>query len=84
MEKLDRKSKENGEGFLGHGTENHALMMWAGVYLIAERWPNTAWSNGLSSEEIRLVMKERMRRMLKNVYQMGYAEYLSTTTKLSK
>ena len=79
MEKLDRKSKENGEGFLGHGTENHALMMWAGVYLITERWPDASWSNGLSSEEIRLIMKERMRKMLKNVYQMGYAEYLSTT-----
>ena len=79
IEKLDRKSKENGEGFLGHGTENHALMMWSGVYLLTERWPDLGWSNGLSSEEIRLILKERMRKMLKNVYRMGYAEYLSTT-----
>lgn len=77
--KLDKKSKDDGEGFMGHGTENHALMMWAAAYLFAQRWPEHGWSNGMSSPELMTLMKERMRRMLQNVYRMGYAEYLSTT-----
>ncbi|MDR1964209.1 MAG: hypothetical protein LBQ50_10555 [Planctomycetaceae bacterium] len=79
LETLDTKQHKVGEGFLGHGTENHALMMWTSAYLYAQRWQDQGWSNGLSSEELKVILKERLRKMLKNVYRMGYAEYLSTT-----
>ncbi|MDR2706747.1 MAG: hypothetical protein LBC02_13280 [Planctomycetaceae bacterium] len=79
LERLDTKNHSVGEGFMGHGTENHALMMWVSAYLFAQQRPDQGWSNGMSSAEIKVLMKERLRKMLKNVYRMGYAEYLSTT-----
>jgi hypothetical protein len=76
---LDRGNKVNGEGFLGHGTENHALMMWSGGYLLAQYWSDAQWSQGKTSAELMTVIKEWLRIMVKKVYQMGYTEYLSTT-----
>ncbi|WP_134090037.1 hypothetical protein [Olivibacter sp. XZL3] len=73
----DKEGK--GEGFLGHGTENQALIMWCSAYLFAQELPNARWKNGMSSSALRRDMKERLRKTIKNVYAKGYAEYLSTT-----
>lgn len=79
LEKLAKPGKTGGEGFLGHGTENHATMMWCSAYLFAQLFPDAHWANGMTSEELLADMKERIRKTFKNVYQKGYTEYLSTT-----
>ena len=77
--KLAKPDKGEGEGFLGHGTENHAIMMWSGAFLYAQLWPDARWNNGMNSEELKAQVKEWMRQTYKNVYRVGYTEYLSTT-----
>ncbi|MRX65385.1 hypothetical protein [Maribacter luteus] len=79
LEKLAKSDKQGGEGFLGHGTENHATMMWSSAYLFGQLFPDARWANGMSSEELMADMKERLRKTFKNVYDHGYTEYLSTT-----
>ncbi|MCK0146483.1 hypothetical protein MWU78_12580 [Arenibacter sp. F26102] len=79
LEKLAKSDKQGGEGFLGHGTENHATMMWSSAYLFGQLFPDARWANGMSSTELMADMKERLRKTFKNVYNHGYAEYLSTT-----
>ncbi|MGQ1947311.1 hypothetical protein ACT3CD_09470 [Geofilum sp. OHC36d9] len=79
LEYLAKEDKQNGEGFLGHGTENHATMMWCSAYLFGQMFPDAHWANGMTSEELMADMKERLRKTFKNVYSHGYAEYLSTT-----
>ncbi len=79
LERLAKSDKKNGEGFLGHGTENHATMMWCGAYLFAQYFPDAQWVNGMTSEELMADMKDRLTTTFKNVYDHGYVEYLSTT-----
>ena len=78
LERLAKTDKVGGQGFLGHGTENHATMMWTSAYLFAQYFPDAKWINGWSSEKLKSEMKERMRKTFKNFYQHGYTEYLST------
>ena len=78
VERLAKADKVNGQGFLGHGTENHATMMWASAYLFAQYFPDAKWVNGWTSEKLKAEMKERMRKTFRNAYQHGYTEYLST------
>ncbi len=66
-------------GFLGHGTENHALMMWTSAYLFGQYFPDAKWANGWTSAELMKEMRDRMLKTFKNVYRIGYTEYLSTT-----
>ena len=77
--KLAKPVRGEGEGFLNHGTENHAIMMWSGAFLYPQLWPDAQWNNGMNSEELKAHVKEWMRKTYKNVYRVGYAEYLSTT-----
>lgn len=79
LEKLAKQDKLGGEGFLGHGTENHATMMWCSAYLFGQLFPDAHWANGMTSAELMADMKERLRKTFKNVYSKGYTEYLSTT-----
>ncbi|SDM49082.1 hypothetical protein [Kriegella aquimaris] len=79
LENLAKPDKQNGEGFLGHGTENHATMMWSSAYLFGQLFPDAKWANGMTSDELMADMKERLRKTFKNVYAHGYTEYLSTT-----
>ncbi|PWJ56901.1 hypothetical protein CLV98_10910 [Dyadobacter jejuensis] len=79
LERLAKSDKKDGEGFLGHGTENHATMMWTSAYLFAQYFPDAQWVNGMTSAELMADMKERLRKTFKNVYTKGYTEYLSTT-----
>lgn len=79
LESLAKGDKEGGEGFLGHGTENHATMMWCSAYLFGQLFPDANWVNGMTSKELMADMKERLRKTFKNVYHHGYTEYLSTT-----
>ena len=79
LERLAKPDKSGGEGFMGHGTENHATMMWSGAYLFGQLFPDAKWANGMTSQQLMADMKERMRKTFKNVYQKGYTEYLSTT-----
>ena len=83
LERLAKEDKIDGEGFLGHGTENHATIMWASAFLFGEVFPDAQWANGMNSRELMDDMKERMRKTFKNYYDHGYAEYLSTTYELS-
>jgi hypothetical protein len=78
LERLAKSDKVGGQGFLGHGTENHATMMWTSAYLFAQYFPDAKWVNGWSSDRLKSEMKERMRKTFQNVYQHGYTEYLST------
>ncbi len=78
LERLAKTDKVGGQGFLGHGTENHATMMWASAYLFAQYFPDAKWINGWSSEKLKSEMKERMRKTFQNAYRHGYTEYLST------
>lgn len=78
LERLAKEDKVNGQGFLGHGTENHATMMWCSAYLFAQYFPDAKWVNGWTSAQLMADMKERLRVTFKNVYQHGYTEYLST------
>ncbi len=77
LQRLAKSDKIDGQGFLGHGTENHALMMWTSAYLFGQLFPDAKWVNGMSSKELMGDVKERMRKTFKNVYQKGYTEYLS-------
>ncbi len=79
LERLAKTDKIGGEGFLGHGTENHATMMWCSAYLFGQLFPDASWANGMTSAELMANMKERLRKTFKNRYQKGYTEYLSTT-----
>ncbi|KAA6436766.1 hypothetical protein FEM33_21780 [Dyadobacter flavalbus] len=79
LERLAKNNNKNGEGFLSHGTENQATMMWASAYLFGQYFPDAKWANGMSSTELMAEMKERLRKTFQNVYEKGYAEYLSTT-----
>ncbi|WP_276169055.1 hypothetical protein [Zobellia alginiliquefaciens] len=79
LENLAKEDKQNGEGFLGHGTENHATIMWSSAYLFGQLFPDARWANGMTSDELMADMKERLRKTFKNVYDHGYTEYLSTT-----
>ncbi len=80
---LERRCIEQNQfglaGFLGHGTENHALMMWTSGYLFGQYFPDAKWANGWTSRELMAEMKERIRKTFENVYRRGYTEYLSTT-----
>ena len=80
---LAKEDKIDGEGFMGHGTENHALMMWAGAYLFAQQFPDAQWRNGMTSEQLKAEMKERLRKTLRNYYDHGNTEYLSTTYEMA-
>ena len=77
LQRLAKSDKIDGQGFLGHGTENHALMMWTSAYLFGQHFPDAKWLNGMTSRELMDEAKERMRKTFKNVYQKGYTEYLS-------
>jgi hypothetical protein len=79
LERLAKPDKKNGEGFLGHGTENHATMMWASAYLFGQFFPDAKWANGMTSVQLMADMKEKLRKTFQNVYEKGYTEYLSTT-----
>jgi len=79
LERLAKSDKVEGEGFLGHGTENHATMMWCSAYLFGQLFPDARWINGMTSPELMSEMKERLRKTFKNVFLKGYTEYLSTT-----
>jgi ABC-type transporter MlaC component len=79
LERLAKSDKIGGEGFLGHGTENHATMMWCSAYLFGQLFPDARWTNGMTSSELMADMKERLRKTFKNRYEKGYTEYLSTT-----
>ncbi len=79
LERLAKSDKIDGQGFLLHGTENHATMMWTSAFLFAQLFPDAQWVNGMTSQELMDDMKERLRRTFRNVYQKGYAEYLSST-----
>jgi len=79
LERLAKNNNKNGEGFLSHGTENQATMMWASGYLFAQYFPDAKWANGMTSARLMAEMKERLRKTFRNVYEKGYAEYLSTT-----
>ncbi|MDR2138946.1 MAG: hypothetical protein LBP50_05310, partial [Tannerella sp.] len=83
LERLAKEDKKDGEGFLGHGTENHATIMWAGGYLFAQLFPDAKWANGMNSRQLMAELKERMRKTFKNYYDHGYTEYLSTTYELA-
>ena len=62
LQRLAKEDKENGEGFLGHGTENHATIMWASAYLFGQLFPDARWANGMNSKELMADMKERDRK----------------------
>ena len=79
LERLAKADKVDGQGFLLHGTENHATMMWASAFLFGQLFPDAQWVNGMTSGDLMDEMKERLRKMFKNMYQKGYAEYLSST-----
>lgn len=79
LERLAKSDKIGGEGFLGHGTENHATMMWCSAYLFGQLFPDAMWANGMTSAELMADMKERLRKTFKNRYEQAYTEYLSTT-----
>jgi len=79
LERLAKPDKNDGEGFLGHGTENHATMMWSAAYLFGQLFPDAKWANGMNSAELMADMKERLRKTFRNYYDHGYTEYLSTT-----
>ncbi|MCL2710330.1 MAG: hypothetical protein FWE95_05575 [Planctomycetaceae bacterium] len=79
LERLAKSDKEDGEGFLGHGTENHALLSWAPAILFCELFPDAKWANGMTSEELHVHLKEWIRKTFKNYYERSYAEYISTT-----
>ena len=83
LERLAKPDKNQGEGFLGHGTENHATIMWASAYLFGQLFPNAKWANGMTSQELMADVKERMRKTFKGYYDHGYTEYLSTTYELA-
>ncbi|GAB3925680.1 hypothetical protein [Larkinella terrae] len=82
-ERLAKEDKKDGEGFLGHGTENHATMMWTSAYLFGQYFPDAKWANGMTSAQLMAEMKERLRKTFKNVYAKGYTEYLSTTYEIT-
>jgi hypothetical protein len=79
LERLAKPKKGEGEDFMGHGTENHATVMWASAYLFGQLFPDAKWANGMTSKELMSEMKERMRKTFRNYYKNGYTEYLSTT-----
>lgn len=79
LQRLAKADKIDGQGFLLHGTENHATMMWTSAFLFAELFPDARWVNGMNSQELMEDMKERMRKMFRSMYEKGYAEYLSST-----
>jgi hypothetical protein len=79
LERLAKPEKGKGEDFMGHGTENHATVMWAGAYLFGQLFPDAQWANGMTSKELMAEMKERMRKAFKNYYKNSQTEYLSTT-----
>jgi hypothetical protein len=79
LEVCAKPDKTGKEGFLGHGTENHANMMWASAYLFGQWFPNAKWKNGMTSTELMSTTKEWMRKTFKNVYEKGYTEYMSST-----
>ena len=79
LERLAKSDKNEGEGFLGHGTENHALLQWAPALLFCELFPDAKWSNGMNSEQLHAHVKEWLRTTFKNYYARSYTEYLSTT-----
>lgn len=79
LERLAKTGKKNGEGFLSHGTENQASLAWTSAYLFAQFFPEAKWANGMTSVELMADMKERIRKTYKNIYQKGYAEFLSPT-----
>jgi hypothetical protein len=61
LERLAKSDKIGGEGFLGHGTENHATVMWCSAYLFGQLFPEAKWANGMTSKELMADMKERLR-----------------------
>jgi hypothetical protein len=79
LERLAKTDKVNGEGFLGHGTENHAAMMWTSAYLFGQYFPDAKWANGMTSAQLMAQTKEWMRKTWKNYFTWGNTEYLSTT-----
>ena len=79
LEGLAKGDKRDGEGFLGHGTENHALISWAPGVLFCELFPDAQWANGMNSEQLKDHLKEWIRKTFKNYYERSYTEYLSTT-----
>jgi hypothetical protein len=83
LERLAKEDKNGGEGFLGHGTENHATIMWAGAYLFGQLFPDAQWANGMNSRQLMQDVKERMRKAFRGYYDHGYTEYLSTTYELA-
>ena len=83
LQGLAKTDQVGGEGFMGHGTENHALMMWSGAYLFAQQFPDAQWKNGMTSQQLMAEMKERLRKTLKNYYDHGNTEYLSTTYEMT-
>ncbi|MGQ1947305.1 hypothetical protein ACT3CD_09440 [Geofilum sp. OHC36d9] len=78
-EHLKSKLEPYASSFLGHGTENHASMLWCGGYLLAQLFPDANWSNGQTSEQLMASLKNNLSRTFKNVYAKGNAESLSTT-----
>jgi hypothetical protein len=58
LERLARSDKTDGEGFPGHGTENHALLQWAPAILFCELFPDAQWCNGMNSEQLHAHIKE--------------------------
>ncbi|MGQ1889007.1 hypothetical protein ACT29H_01045 [Thermophagus sp. OGC60D27] len=76
---LQSKLEQYGSSFLGHGTENHASMLWCGGYLLAQLFPDANWSNGQTSEQLMATLKNNLSTTFKNVYAKGNAESLSTT-----
>lgn len=79
LEECAKSDKMDKEGFLGHGTENHANMMWASAYLFAQWFPDAKWKNGMTSAELMSTTKEWICKTFKNIYQKGYTEYMSST-----
>ena len=79
FERLAKVDKNEGEGFLGHGTENHFLMNCCGEYFAGQCFPDAKFVNGWDSKKIMSDAKERLREVFKRYYAMGYTEYLSPT-----
>jgi hypothetical protein len=79
LEYLAKPEPNTGQGFLGHGTENHATVMWTGAYLYAQQFPDAKWRNGKTSKEQMADAKEWLRQAFKGYYEHGNSEYLSTT-----
>jgi hypothetical protein len=83
LEICAKPDKTGKEGFLGHGTENHANLMWTSAYLFGQWFPKAKWKNGMTSTELMATTKEWIQKTFKNVYEKGYTEYMSSTYELA-